>query len=391
LRVQSDELHESEAKLKETLDNLEEKVEERTAELEEAYDSLLEKDIRLNDAQRIAHIGSWDRNLATGELYWSDEMYRIFRIDPLRFGATFDAFLSCVHPNDRDDVVNSVKDALHGKTIDIEYRIISGDGEERIVYVQGEAIFDERCTPVRTRGTIQDITERKKAEEAQTKMEIARKQEIHHRIKNNLQVISSLLGLQAEKFKGIECIKDSEVLEAFRESQDKVISMALIHEELYKGAEIDTLDFSSYIQELVENLFMTYRLGNIDISLGLNLDKNIFFDTDTAVPLGMIISELISNSLKHAFVGKDKGEIQIELCREKTEECTDNIEDCNSTNFVLTISDNGVGIPENFSIEDLDTLGIPLVTTLVDQLDGELELKRDNGTEFILRFKVKAK
>ena len=181
-----------------------------------------------------------------------------------------------------------------------------------------------------------DITERKKAEESLTKIETARKQEIHHRIKNNLQVISSLLDLQAEQFKNKECIKDSEVLEAFRESQDRVISMALIHEELYKGGGFETLNFSSYLEELSENLFQTYSVGNTDISLNMDLEENLFFDMDTAVPLGMIVNELVSNSLKHAFPGRGKGKILIKLCREEKEDCINVGEenenkDCKST------------------------------------------------------------
>jgi two-component sensor histidine kinase len=233
-----------------------------------------------------------------------------------------------------------------------------------------------------------DATERKKAEEALAKIEVARKQEIHHRIKNNLQVISSLLDLQAEKFMDRDDIKDSEVLEAFRESQDRVVSMALIHEELYKSGGIDTLDFSSYIEELADNLFLTYRLGNRDISLSMDLEENLFFDMDTSVPLGMIVNELVSNSLKHAFQGRDKGEIRIKLYREESAEFES--ESCENTSFTLTVSDNGIGIPE-IDIEDFDTLGVQLVITLVDQLDGELELKRNNGTEFTFKFKVMEK
>jgi two-component sensor histidine kinase len=107
---------------------------------------------------------------------------------------------------------------------------------------------------------------------------------------------------------------------------------------------------------------------------------------DIAVPLGMIVNELVSNSLKHAFIGRDEGEIKIKLCREECIEFEG--EDCETSSFVLTISDNGVGIPE-LDIEDLDSLGIQLITALVDQLDGEFELKRNNGTEFIMRFAVK--
>jgi two-component sensor histidine kinase len=107
----------------------------------------------------------------------------------------------------------------------------------------------------------------------------------------------------------------------------------------------------------------------------------------------MIVNELVSNSLKHAFIGRDKGEIQIKFRREENAECINSIEergkeDCESTCFTLRVSDNGVGIPENLEIEDLDTLGFQLVTTLVDQLDGELELKRNSGTEFTMRFTV---
>jgi two-component sensor histidine kinase len=199
-----------------------------------------------------------------------------------------------------------------------------------------------------------------------------------------------LLDLQADKFKGKSNIKDSEVLEAFRESQDRVISMALIHEKLYKDGEIDTLDFSSYIEELTENLFLTYRLGNTGLSLNMDLEGDVFLGMDTAVPLGIIINELVTNSLKHAFKGRDRGEIRIKLHRDKdTEE--GKIEECKSTSFSLIVSDNGIGIPENLDIENLDSLGLQLVASLVDQLDGEFKLKRDNGIEFTMKFIVTEK
>jgi two-component sensor histidine kinase len=154
--------------------------------------------------------------------------------------------------------------------------------------------------------------------------------------------------------------------------------MALIHEELHKGEVFETLNFSSYVKELTKNLLLTYRLGNYDINLNMDLDQNVFFDMDTSIPLGIIINELVSNSLKHAFPDQNDGELRIKLHREEGSD----------TSFILTISDNGVGIPIDIKTEELDSLGLQLVTTLVDQLDGELELKRDNGTEFIIRFTV---
>ncbi|HET8685460.1 MAG TPA: PAS domain S-box protein, partial [Methanosarcina sp.] len=463
----------------------------------------------LAEAQEIAHLGSWERDFASKEYSWSDEMYRIFGLKPQESKVNYDIFLSYVHPDDRDYVNNAVKEALKGKPLNTNFRIIRTNGEERIIHAKAEAVFDEKNNSVRIRGITQDITEhkkaeekiqnlanivessteaiitksfegiitswnkgaeqvygysaeeilgkpisilepptltgeteklsemikngkkiqqfetlrlrkdgklinvsltvfpvyngqgkitavsiiatditrRKEAEEALANIETARKKEIHHRIKNNLQVISSLLDLQAEQFKNREDIRDSEVLEAFRESEDRVKSMALIHEELYKGGEFETLNFSPYIQELADTLFYTYKFRNTNISLNMDLEENIFFDMDTAVPLGMIVNELVSNSLKHAFIGRDEGEIKIKLHREETTEfeSKDSESTCTSTSFTLTISDNGVGIPENLNIEKLDSLGMQLVFSLVDQLDGKLELKRDNGTEFNIR------
>ncbi len=277
---------------------------------------------------------------------------------------------------------------------EIEFRIKRRDGRVRWINEVYQKIQREDGRPEFYQGTIYDVTERKETEKFLENIETARKKEIHHRIKNNLQVISSLLDLQAEKFNNREYVNDSEVLEAFKESQDRVISMALIHEELYKGGGLDTLNFSSYVEELVKNLFQTYKLGNASTSLNMSLEENIFLDMDTAVPLGIIINELVSNSLKHAFShGKDNGEIQIKICREEFQESKDNRagnnnEALKSNSFILTVSDNGIGVPESFDLENPESLGIQLVTTLVDQLEGEIELKRDPGTEFVIRFTV---
>jgi two-component sensor histidine kinase len=281
-------------------------------------------------------------------------------------------------------VENAFEKARNGKPYSIDHRIILANGEELTIHIQSEVIFDKKNIPIRLKGIVQDITERKKAEKAIVKLEIARKQEIHHRIKNNLQVISSLLDLQAEKFKNVEYIKNSIVMEAFRESQDRVRSMALIHEELHEGGEDDTLNFPPYLEKLVDNLFHTYRVGNGNIRLNMDLEENLFFNMDTAVPLGIIVNELVSNSLKHAFTEKQEGEIRIRLCRkEKDSELHKSI-------FCLTISDNGKGIPENIELENVESLGLQLVSTLVDQLDGEIELKRAQGTEFRITFNVAA-
>jgi PAS domain S-box-containing protein len=336
----------------------------------------------------MAHIGNWDRNLVTGESYWSEETYRIFGHYRQENGIKYNKYLNYVHPDDRNYVAKTFENRLKGIPQSIDYRIISADGEERTIHDEAEIIFDEKNVPIRARGVFQDITERKKAEKALADLETARQKEIHHRIKNNLQVISSILDLAAEKFNNRKCIKNTEVLEAFRESQDRVISIALIHKELHEGGRNDALNFSLYLQRLAESLFQTYRLGNADISLDLDLEENVLFDMDIAIPLGMIVNELITNSLKYAFIGRERGEIQIKLFSEKAKNELNIKEELTGKGigYTLIVSDDGAGIPENIDFENSDTLGLQLVNILVDQLDGEMELKRDEGAEFTIWF-----
>ena len=154
-----------EAKLKETLDNLDKLVKERTAELQTAYDSLKKSEKSLAEAQEMAHVGNWERDFASNEYSWSDEMYRIFGLKPQESKVNYHTFLNYVHPDDRDYIDNAVKEALKGKPLDINFRIILANGEERIVHAKAEVVFDEKNNPVRIRGTTQDITEHRKAEE----------------------------------------------------------------------------------------------------------------------------------------------------------------------------------------------------------------------------------
>jgi len=271
----------------------------------------------------------------------------------------------------------------HAYDLEFEYRIKSEDGKIKWVYEIFQKVPGKGGKPDKYQGVVYDITEKKEAEGALTKMKESRIKEIHHRIKNNLQVISSLLDLQAEKF------KDETVKEAFRESQNRVISMALIHEELYQEKNTETLNFAAYIRKLGENLFQTYRLDHPGISLQMDLKENVFLNVDTAVPLGIIINELVSNSLKHAFPGQKRGEIQIKLYKEeKSASKSEKDKEYEGTRLVLTVSDNGVGVPESINLKNPETLGLQLVSALVDQLDGELEFKRNNGTEFIIRISI---
>lgn len=217
---------------------------------------------------------------------------------------------------------------------------------------------------------LRDVTERKKAEEkisASLKEKEVLLREIHHRVKNNIQIISSLLNLQSHY------IKDKTYAEILKESQDRIRSMALIHEKLYQSKNVGDIDFGGYIDTLVKALFRSYGVNQEQVVPTVTVE-GVSLEIDYAIPCGLIINELVSNALRHAFP-EGKGEIMITLCS-----VGDSIE--------LKISDNGVGIPGNIDFRNTKSLGLHLVTILVeDQLGGEIHLDRRCGTMFTITFK----
>jgi len=218
-----------------------------------------------------------------------------------------------------------------------------------------------------------DITERQQAE-TQIKTSLKEKEvllkEIHHRVKNNLQIVSSLLKLQSKY------IKDEVIMALFNESHNRIRSMALIHEKLYQSQNLVQINVYEYIPELVNNLFRSYNIYTSRISLKLEID-DIYLDIDTAIPCGLIINELISNCLKYAFQVSLNGEIAIKY------------QLLNNNYVLIEVTDNGIGLPENFSIENSASLGLKLVSNLTDQINGKLEVNSEvnQGTTFKIIFK----
>jgi two-component sensor histidine kinase len=190
--------------------------------------------------------------------------------------------------------------------------------------------------------------------------------EIHHRVKNNLQVISSLLNLQSSH------VRDENDMEIFRESQNRIRSMALIHEKLYQSGNVSIVDFPQYARSLANTLFRSYRSADSNVSLEVDFG-DVSLGIDAAVPCGLIINELLSNALKHAFPGNRGGKVLLGLRAQggKTR---------------LTVKDDGIGVPGSVDVACPDSLGLQLVNTLVAQIGGVLEVDRTNGTEFRIAF-----
>ncbi|MCO5381340.1 MAG: PAS domain-containing protein [Methanosarcina barkeri] len=270
-----------------------------------------------------------------------------------------------------------------------EYRLRQKDGTVKWVHELIHNVCNASGETVFIQGYAYDITQRKKVEETLAKAEEIGMREIHHRIKNNLQVVSSLLSLQAEKF------KDPEVIEAFRESENRVVSMSIIHEELYKSEGSTSIDFAEYLRKLTTDILHSYRVRNEKVKLLLDVDST-FLGIDTAIPLGIVINELFSNSLKYAFPRGSEGEVRISLYRNEAEgqktgfaEATRTKVPETSSRFTLTYSDNGGRFPGNIDFENPGTLGLQLVNALVEQINGTIELEKEKETKFILRFEDK--
>jgi PAS domain S-box-containing protein len=276
------------------------------------------------------------------------------------------------HPEDRGQEREVFQDVINGKWPDykLEKRYIRKDGEIIWVNVNRTIVRDSAGQPVHTVAAIEDITDRRRAEE-QVKASLHEKEvllkEVHHRVKNNLQVISSLLNMQTQY------IHDPKDVDVFRASRDRVKSMALIHDKLYRSENLASIHFPGYVNDLVRGLFASYAMDK-GVELDLRVDP-ISLNIDNAIPLGLIINELVSNALKHAFPEGIGGTIAIEL-------------EPQGGQMLLTISDNGIGFPEDLDFTDTQSLGMQLVVALVEQLDGTIELKRDKGTKFGITFKA---
>jgi PAS domain S-box-containing protein len=343
-----------------------------------AEEALKLSKIRLKNAMSLANLANWEFDVSSKSFIFNDRLYSMLGTTAEQEGGYWmsaaDYIVTFVHPEDAqlvtDEIILSLKLDGHDIGVNLEYRIIRRDGEIRHMNTNIKFVKNDEGNLINVYGTNQDITELKVVEK-ELKQSLKEKEmllkEIHHRVKNNLMVISSLLNLQSKY------IKDKTALNVFRESQNRAKSMALIHERLYRSKDLKRIDFGDYIRTLAIDLFHTYVPDPNRIKLNLNLE-NIMVDINTAVPLGLIVNELVTNSMKHAFGGGESGEIKVQFYSE-------------DENLVLKVSDNGIGFPGDLDFKKTSSLGLQLVNSLTNQIDGEIELNRTKGTEFKITFK----
>ncbi|AIS31260.1 histidine kinase/PAS domain-containing protein [Methanobacterium formicicum] len=284
-----------------------------------------------------------------------------------------------IFPNEEDIKFQRSKflQALQGETIKpFQYQLIDYKGNYSWV--------ESQLVPIKKDGEInsilvisKDITERKKAMDGLERMVDEKNiliKEIHHRVKNNMQIISSLLNLQSQHLKADEQFAVS----ILKESQNRVKSMAMIHENLYQSKDFTHIKFEDYITRLVYELFYSYSGDADKIRLVVDVD-DVNLNMETAVPCGLIVSELFTNSVKYAFPEGREGEIRVSLKQEPGKD--------DDREFILTVSDDGVGFPPDLDYRNTETLGLELVNSLTCQIDGNISLDLTQGTKFTVKFK----
>jgi PAS domain S-box-containing protein len=263
-----------------------------------------------------------------------------------------------------------IKKALTGERLNFETVFTDEDKNKIYLDVYLNPIYHENKI-IEVSGIAHDITERvhneEKVHQSLKEKEVLLK-EVHHRVKNNMQVISSILNLQSSY------VTDQYALSLLKESQNRIKTMAYIHESLYQNKTFTSINFSDYISTLTNNILQSYAASIQSVKLDLNIQK-IILNLDTSIPAGLIINELVTNSIKHAFTESNEGIILINL------HTKDNV-------LFLEVSDNGKGFPKDIDFKNTNSLGLQLVNTLVEQLNGKMELNENNkgGTSFYINF-----
>jgi PAS domain S-box-containing protein len=311
---------------------------------------------------RIAKIGRFllvNERLCEMLGYSAEEMYR-------------QTFYDITLPIEVEESLIDWDALLSGKVENFskEQTYLHKNGDQVSTNVTVSLVRDTNGNPNYYVAVFEEITERK-AQESALKESLAEKEillkEVHHRVKNNMQVITSILNLQSAY------ITDEAALQMLKESQERIKSMSLVHESLYQSKFLSEVNFSEYVTNICKNLYHSYLRPQGGISLDFDLD-DLYLNLDTSIPCGLILNELMSNAMKYAFIGREEGEIKVGM-------------KINQDRLVMTVTDDGVGLPIGFVVEESDSLGLQLVSTLVMQIGGDLSIQKRNPTRFTIDFK----
>lgn len=338
----------------------------------------LEEKLRKNEemlktAQNIAKIGSWEYDLSSKKLTWSEELYRIFEVIPEESENLEHDYFSRLSPEDQIIVGTCFENcAAHGKPYQLEHKIYLKNNKVKSLFCIGTPFYDKEGSINKIYGIAQDITENKNQHEALLanlrEKEVLLK-EVHHRVKNNLQIISSLLNLQSG------FINNKEIESLYTESQHRIKSIASVHELLYQSEDLSQIPFKKYLNKLVGDLLFSFLGTDNKVDVQINTSEK--FDIDTSIPLGLLINEIVTNSLKHGIKDVPNPEIYIQIF--KTDE----------KQYTLKIGDNGLGYQVQTKRETPATLGLMLIYELAEQLNGAVEkLEKGFGTHYELQFKT---
>ncbi len=336
--------------------------------------------LRAEEQQRLAldaaAMGTWKFEFDSEWVQLDEQSRKIFdrKDSVIRRTEAIDQ----IHPDDRDRVeseFSAAYDPNGTRKVASEYRIQWDNGEVRWVSVRAKSYFANESSsraPDQFIGAVRDVTDTRIYDEriqASLREKEAMLKEIHHRVKNNLQIVTSLLSLQSAG----KLSPDS--IDVLEESKNRIRSMALVHESLYSTEDLGHINIVSYLDQLCSYLFRSFGIDPSVIQLELKID-DVVLNLERAIPFGLIVNELLSNCLKYAFPDGRTGVVLVQFCAAQ--------DDC----FALTVSDNGVGLPDTFDLSQLNSLGLKLVGDLTSQLSGTLTISRLNGTEIRMTFPI---
>ncbi|ABM29112.1 signal transduction histidine kinase [Nitratidesulfovibrio vulgaris DP4] len=367
-------------------EHLEEQVLQRSRELEEAnaqlrreiaerrdFEAALgESEARFRQLVENIHELFWVRDVFTWRLlYISPACETLFGVSPKQVIEKPELLHHFLAQSNREKFVEELLQTVRaGEVFDAEVQAWGAHGDDMVLRVRAFPVRDAAGHIYRVAGVAEDVTQRRQAERriltSLREKEILLK-EVHHRVKNNLQLVVSLLNLQASS---VYDVRDRALL---LDSRNRIASMALVHEELYRSDDLSGVDFADYLPRLARKLQSAFV---IDVELDLQLDvAPVMLPVDIAIPCGLILNELIANALKHAFAERGHGRLSVSL-------------QCQGGRAVLAVADDGVGLPAPFEALGERTLGVQLVRSLVQQLGGELRQQPGPGAHIVISFPV---